>query len=730
MAGERIREDLDLLRPLLEVHEQHHPGGKDLDLISRAFELARDAHAGQVRETGEPYITHPVAVAGILAGYGLDTDTIVAALLHDAVEDTPLTLEEISREFGDSVGLLIDGVTKLDRIRFDSKEEQQAATIRKMVVAMARDVRVLLIKLADRLHNMRTIGVFRLDKQERIARETLEVYAPLAHRLGAQDIKHELESRCFAILYPKRHAEIEELIQQRSPHREVVIEEAVTQIADALTAAGIDAEVSGRPKHHYSIYRKMVTSGRPFEEIHDLIGVRVIVRDLPSCYAALGVVHAKWPPLHGRFKDFVAMPKYNLYQSIHTTVIGPGGKALEVQIRSWEMHQRAEYGIAAHWRYKEGASADGLPWLADLRELEEDQADPEDFLRSMKLDLYQDEVFVVTPAGDVKTLPLGATPVDFAYAIHTEVGHRCTGARVNGRLVPLNTKLESGDVVEILTSNRADAGPSRDWAKFVGTSRARGRIKQWFQRERREAALAEGRQRVFELLRKEGLGLGQAARDRILTAVAADLGHKDLSSLYAAVGEGGLTAAMVVTRVVREVRPGSEEEHEDEDLLAPPRLHRTRAKGSGIVVEGFDDMWVRIARCCAPVPGDSIVGFVTVGHGVSVHRADCVNVGTLQQERIVDVDWAADRIGSFTVWVQVEALDRSGLLRDVTSAVSDMGGNILASSSSTGRDRTAILRYEVELIDPEQIHRLLSGMQAVDGVYEAHRIVPRTSDDE
>jgi GTP pyrophosphokinase len=710
---------------LLELHTAHHPDSGDPESIRRAFEVARDAHGSQTRKTGEPYITHPIAVAEVLAGYGMDVDTIAAALLHDVVEDTPVTLEEIQKEFGDEVAHLIDGVTKLDRVRFDSKEEQQAATIRKMVVAMARDVRVLLIKLADRLHNMRTLGALAPEKQQRIAAETLEVYAPLAHRLGAQDIKHELESRCFEILHPKRHAEIEELIQQRSPHREAVIEDAIARIHDALSEAGIDAEVSGRPKHHYSIYRKMVEQGRPFEEIHDLIGLRVIVRDLPSCYAALGVIHAMWKPLHGRFKDFVAMPKFNLYQSIHTTVIGPDGKALEVQVRSWEMHQRAEYGIAAHWRYKEGVSAEDVPWLADLEELEDGQADPEEFLNDMKLDLYQDEVFVVTPAGDVKVLPLGATPVDFAYAVHTEVGHKCSGAKVNGRLVPLDTKLESGDVVEIMTSKASDAGPSRDWAGFVSSARARSRIKQWFQRERREAAQADGRDRVMDLLRKEGLGLGQAARDRILTAVAADLGHKDLSSLYAAVGEGGLTAAMVVTRVLREARPEQDlAEAADEDLLAPATIHRTKATGSGIIVEGYDDMWVRIARCCAPVPGDPIIGFVTIGHGVSVHRSDCVNVGGFQEERLVDVQWAPDRIGAFAVWIQVEALDRSGLLRDVTTAVSDVGGNILASSSVTGRDRTAILRYEVELADPGQIHTLLAGVRSVDGVYEAQRIVP------
>ncbi len=708
--------------PIVRVFSKTRPG-VDIEPIVRAYDVAHRQHMGQFRKSGEPYITHPLAVALVLAEYGLDRDTIVAGILHDTVEDTPLTLEEVEREFGPEVALLIDGVTKLDRIRFESREVAQAATIRKMVVAMAQDVRVLLIKLADRLHNLRTIDPLSPEKQQRIATESLEVYAPLAHRLGVQEIKHEMENRCFKILMPGRYAEIEDQIQQRAPQREAFIEEALARVREILEDSGIVAEVTGRPKHYYSIYRKMVTTGQPFEDIHDLIGIRIITDDIRNCYAALGLIHTMWPPVHGRFKDYIAMPKFNLYQSLHTTVIGPDGKPLEVQIRSRDMHERAEFGIAAHWRYKEGASSD-LPWMADLRLLQDDHDDPEEFLTHLKLDLYQDEVFILTPKGQVKTLPRNATPIDFAYSIHTEVGHRCAGARVNGRLVPLDSRLESGDIVEIITSRSPDAGPSRDWMKIVRTSRAKAKIRQWFSKERRETALGEGRDRVAALIKKENLGLNAADRDRALTAVAKDLGHGDLDALYVAVGEGGTSAASVLTRFLRIVRP---DESEDDDLLAPPKPRSEVRTGPGVIVEGLDDVWVRIARCCAPVPGDDILGFVTVGRGVSVHRSDCTNVEAMgdRRERMIEVAWAPHRVGTFAVWIQVEALDRSGLLRDVTSAVSDMGGNITASSSVTGSDRVAILRYEVELSDPAQLERLVAELRSVDGVYDAYRLLPR-----
>ena len=710
---------------VLAEYVRHHPGA-DTSVLERAYRMAEQAHRGQRRKSGEPYITHPVAVTAILAEYGLDEATLAAGFLHDTVEDTELGLEDIVAEFGQEVAFLIDGVTKLDRLEYDSPQQAQAATIRKMVVAMAQDVRVLIIKLCDRLHNIRTVSALRVEKQERVARETLDIYAPLAHRLGVQEIKHELEDRCFQILYPDRFAEIEKRLADRAPERDVFIEKIVHELEAMVAEADIGAEISGRPKHHYSIYRKIVESGRPFEEIHDLIGVRVVVETVQQCYGVLGLVHARWMPVSGRFKDYIAMPKFNLYQSLHTTVIGPDGRPLEVQIRTQEMHRLAEAGVAAHWRYKEGKEATTLAWAGDLQALQGED-DPQEFLDSLKLDLYQDEVFVMTPNGDVKTLPRGATAVDFAYAVHTEVGHRCVGARINGRLMPLSTRVESGDIIEVLTSRSADAGPSRDWLRFVRTSRARSKIKQWFLKERRELAAVEGRDQVLTALRKESLGLSANERDALLSEVAAEFAKQDITALMAAVGEGEVGVNAVVHKIVRSVRP----EDDDEDLLAPVRPRKYSSAGPGIIVEGLDDMMVRIARCCAPVPGDGIVGFVTVGRGVSVHRDDCTNLNALadeRRERMVDVAWSADRIGSFAVWVQVEALDRTKLLRDVTEVISDLGGNISASSSITGRDRVAILRYEVELSDPGSVDKLIHDLRGVDGVFAAFRLVSEPSD--
>ncbi len=711
------------LGPVLRPYHEHHPEAPDTAILD-AYRLAERMHRGQFRKSGEPFIVHPIAVTAVLADYGLDVETLVAALLHDTVEDTDLTLDEVRQRFGEQVALMIDGVTKLDRIKFGSQEEAQAATIRKMVVAMAQDVRVLLIKLADRLHNLRTISALRPEKQQRIAKETLEVYAPLAHRLGMEEVKHEMEDRCFAVLQPLRYEEIQQQLAARTPERDAYLEKVMTEVRGALQDAGVDATVTGRPKHPYSIYRKMVAIGQAFSEIHDIIGIRITTEEMRDCYAALGVIHAMWPPVQGRFKDYIAMPKFNLYQSLHTTVIGSDGRPLEVQIRTREMNRRAESGIAAHWRYKEGGGAADLQWMADVRFLHEEYRDPNEFLAGLKLDLYQDEVFVLTPAGDVRTLPRGATPVDFAYTIHTEVGNRCVGARVNGRLVSLGTRLESGDIVEILTSKSPDAGPSRDWLGFVRTSRARAKIKQWFSKERREVAVAEGRDQIAAALRKEGLGLSAAERDRQLESVSTEMGLRDLDALFAAVGESSTSAATVVARIVRNVRPQLEG---DEALPETPTSRRTAPSGAGIVVEGYEGMWVRVARCCAPVPGDDIVGFVTVGRGVSVHRSDCTNIAAMgaHRERMIDVSWAPDRVGSFTIWVQVEALDRTRLLRDVTSAISDQGGNIVASSSATGRDRVAVLRYEIELSDPGQVPRLLEELRRVEGAYDAYRLVPR-----
>jgi len=708
------------LEVVLEEWRRHYPQADD-DLVRRAYDEAARAHAGQFRKSGEPYITHPLAVAHVLAGYGLDAETVAAALLHDTVEDTDVTLDQVEQQFGVTVAALIDGVTKLDRIAFGSHEEFQAATIRKMVVAMARDVRVLLLKLADRLHNVRTIAPLRPEKQRRIASETLEVYAPLAHRLGVQEIKHEMEDRCFAILHPRRDQEIRDLLATRAPKRDAYIAEVVGAVERLLAEHDISATVSGRPKHIYSIYRKLVDSGRTFDEIHDLIGIRVITKSVSDCYAALGIVHTHWPPVHGRFKDYVAMPKFNLYQSIHTTVLGPDGKPLEVQIRTLEMHERAERGIAAHWRYKEGDAPSSPEAVREITEGSDEFDSPAEFLAGLKLDLYQDEVFVFTPAGEVKSLPAGATPVDFAYSVHTEVGHRCTGAKVNGRLVPLSTRLESGDIVEIITSKADD--PSRDWLKFVRTGRAAAKIRQWFTRERRERSIADGREQVGRLLRKEGLGLGAGERDELLAEVARGLGHRDRDAMYQSIGDGAVQAATIVGRLRRLLEPDAPEE----EFVPTPRAPLApRSPSRGVVVEGLSDMWVRLARCCSPVPGDQIVGFVTVGRGVSVHRSDCTNMEALEDrtERMVEVSWGADQADRFTTWVQVEALDRSGLLRDVTIALSELGMNIASSSTSTGSDRIAVLRFEVELADASQVDRAVAAIHGVEGVFDAYRLTP------
>ena len=711
------------LEPILAAMRRHFPGGQGEEIVIRAYEVAQRTHAGQFRLSGDPFITHPIAVALILADYGLDAETIAAALLHDTIEDTDLTLEEVHAEFGPAVARLTDGVTKLDRVEFDlSREAAQAETIRKMIVSMAQDVRVLIIKLVDRLHNLRTIHPLPREKQKTKARESLELYAPLAHRLGFQELKHEMENRSFAVLYPARYQEIEDLIQLRAPEREAVIDQVIGEMRSMLAGVNVEADLEGRPKHHYSIYRKMVDSRLPFEDIYDLIGVRVIVEEVKECYAALGLVHAHWTPVQGRFKDYVAVPKFNLYQSLHTTVIGPDGKPLEVQIRTHEMHARAEFGIAAHWRYKEGRSkADDLVWIGDLRRLQEDYDEPVEFLDNLKLDLYEDMVFVLTPRGEVRALPRGATPVDFAYSIHTEVGHRCTGAKINGRLLSLSTELESGDIVEIITAKADDSGPTRDWLSFVRTSRARSKIKQWFTRARREASLQSGKERVSDLIRRERIRFPKGGAGAVLDEVAPALGYRDTETLYIAVGDGSLSPLTVISRVKRFL---AAPDGEDLGLQDAVRRRVDRPAGEGVIVEGLDDVWVRIARCCSPAPGDDLAGFVTVGRGVSIHRADCSNIERLgdRPHRMIEASWAPEQVSSFTVWFQVEALDRPNLLRDVTSVISDAGGNIVGASSRTDRDRVAVLRYEVELSDPGQLSRVLAAMRRVESVYEAYRL--------
>ena len=715
------------LAPLLATFRQHHPKTSTV-LIAQAYALAAAAHEGQTRKSGEPYIHHPLSVARIVADLGLDDVTVAAALLHDSVEDTGVTLEQVARQFGDEVAAIVDGVTKLDRVQFDSKAAQQAASMRKMLVAMAKDLRVLMIKLADRLHNMRTLGAMAPEKQARIARETIDVYAPLAHRLGMQDLKQQLEDLSFATLHPKQYAEIDHMVAERSPERELYLEQVLEEVRQRLSELGVEAEVSGRPKHLWSIYEKMVVKGRQFDDIYDLVGIRVTVESVRDCYAALGSIHATWRPVQGRFKDYVAMPKFNLYQSLHTTVIGPQGKPLEVQLRTTEMHQRAEFGVAAHFAYKRGTPADELAWLNRIVDWQQETQDPEQFMETLKVDLEQDEVYVFTPKGRVITMVKGATPIDFAYAVHTEVGHACVGARVNGRLVSLSHQLTSGDTCEIFTSKVEGSGPSRDWLQIVQTPRAANKIRQWFSRERREDARETGREEFLKQLRKEGLPT-QKLPTGVLDEAALDLNYLDVDALYTAIGEHHVSPEAVVARVSRLLSAGDPEREEQlPTSVTRTSSMRSNRSGAGVHVEGLDDVMVRLSRCCTPVPGDEIIGFVTRGRGVSVHRADCANAASLQEgqrDRLIEVEWDSDLSGGiFVASIEVRSLDRPGLLGDVSGVLAEHKVNIIACAMKTDRDRMASMRFDCELGDPSHLDAVLGRIRAIDGVYQSYRVLP------
>ncbi|GHK03063.1 RelA/SpoT family protein [Streptomyces sp. NPDC003753] len=736
-----------VLEPLLRIVRSNDPKIENSTLrqIERAYQVAERWHRGQKRKSGDPYITHPLAVTTILAELGMDPATLMAGLLHDTVEDTEYGLDQLRRDFGDTVALLVDGVTKLDKVKFG--EAAQAETVRKMVVAMAKDPRVLVIKLADRLHNMRTMRYLKREKQEKKARETLEIYAPLAHRLGMNTIKWELEDLAFAILYPKMYDEIVRLVAERAPKRDEYLAVVTDEVQADLRAARIKATVTGRPKHYYSVYQKMIVRGRDFAEIYDLVGIRVLVDTVRDCYAALGTVHARWNPVPGRFKDYIAMPKFNMYQSLHTTVIGPNGKPVELQIRTFDMHRRAEYGIAAHWKYKQEAVAgaskvrtdtprssakdkdaiNDMAWLRQLLDWQKETEDPSEFLESLRFDLSRNEVFVFTPKGDVIALPAGATPVDFAYAVHTEVGHRTIGARVNGRLVPLESTLDNGDLVEVFTSKAPGAGPSRDWLGFVKSPRARNKIRAWFSKERRDEAIEQGKEAIARAMRKQNLPIQRILTGDSLVTLAHEMRYPDISSLYAAIGEGHVAAQNVVQKLVQALG-GEEAATEEIDEAVPPSRGRGRKRRAssdpGVVVKGVDDVWVKLARCCTPVPGDPIIGFVTRGNGVSVHRSDCVNVESLSREpeRILDVEWAPTQSSVFLVAIQVEALDRSRLLSDVTRVLSDQHVNILSAAVQTSRDRVATSRFTFEMGDPKHLGHVLKAVRGVEGVYDVYRV--------
>ena len=723
------------LDPLFRIIRANHPKA-DMPLIERAYRTAERIHQGQMRKSGDAYITHPLAVTTILAELGMNEPTLCAALLHDTVEDTEYTLAELDRDFGPEVAFLVDGCTKVDKIKYG--ESAKSDTIRKMIIAMSRDIRVLVIKLADRLHNMRTLHYLRPDKQSRIAQETLEIFAPLAHRLGMNAIKWELEDLSFGTLHPKIYDEIVRMVAEAAPSRDEFLSKVIEQVQADLRSAKIKASVTGRPKHYYSIYQKMIVRGRDFTDIFDLVGLRVLVESNRDCYAALGVLHVRWNPLPGRFKDYIAMPKFNMYQSLHTTVLGPEGSPVELQIRTDEMHRRAEYGVAAHWKYKEGKGiplpakggddAGDLVWVRQLLDWQRETDDPSEFLDSLRFEINSTEVYAFTPKGEVVSLPQGSTPIDFAYAIHTEVGHKTIGARVNGRLVPLESALTNGDLVEIFTSKAQNAGPSRDWLTFVRSPRARNKIRHYFTRERREESVENGREALARQMRKGGLPLQRLLTLEHLTAVAGYFKLPDVTALYAAVGEGTVGAQAVVNRLI--IVEGGEEmvaDETSEDRVVTGRRRRSSTGGraeSGIHVIGASDLLVKLAKCCTPVPGDDIMGFVTKGSGVSVHRVTCVNAASLRKEseRLISVEWAPTAKSSFLVAIQVEALDRNRLLSDITRALSDQHVNILSAGLTTTKDRICRAKFTFETADPTHLDHVLRAIRSVPAVYDVYRI--------
>ena len=737
---------LNPLDPIKKVCESHHPD-EDLSILDRAYRRAVIQHSAQRRKSGEPYIIHPLAVSQILADLGMGPIVVAAGLLHDTVEDTDYTLDQCRAEFGDTVAGLVDGVTKLSQLEVG--DSAQAETIRKLVVAMSRDVRTLVVKLADRVHNARTWRYVKTTSAQKKARETLDVYAPLANRLGMNAIKTELEELSFKVLYPKIYNEIVVLVARRAGQRDVYLKQILAEINEDLDEQNIKAYVTGRPKDYFSIYQKMIVRGHDFANIYDLVGVRIIVDTIQDCYAALGAVHARWNPVPGRFKDYIAMPKLNMYQSLHTTVVGPGGKPVEIQIRTWDMHRRAEFGIAAHWKYKENGQAgralsspdksdrkrdennqelsevDNLKWIQQLADWTSETPDSNEFLGSLKEDLGSSEVYVFTPKGKIVSLPAHATPVDFAYAVHTEVGHRTMGARVNGRLVPLDTTLDNGDTVEILTSKSDTAGPSRDWLSFVKSPKARNKIRQWFSKERRTEAIEEGRDELTRAMRKRNLPVNTLLTPEALVGVADDLNFPNADAVFAAIGDGQVSTQNVISHLVKDAGADEvDEEVEQEVLPLKPVERKASSSSTGVSVKGVGDVWIKLARCCMPVPGDNIIGFITRNQGVSVHRTDCQNMIDLknkQPERVVEVEWTSTK-GLFMVKIQVEALDRRNLLSDVTRVLSDHGVNIISGTIATGSDRVATSQFSFEMADPQHLNSLLAAVRKIDGVFDVYRI--------
>ncbi|MFL5895566.1 MAG: RelA/SpoT family protein [Thermoleophilaceae bacterium] len=737
-------EERDLLGDLFAVIEEHAGAGVppiDRDTVERAFVFACEHHADQRRRSGEDFITHPVSVAKICAGMRLDTSTLVAALLHDTVEDTSATLDEVREEFGDEVCRLVDGVTKLTGITFQSRDEKQAENYRKMMVAMAQDIRVVLIKLADRLHNMRTIAALPKNKQQEKARETLDIFAPLAHRLGIHAIKWELEDLAFATLHPRKFREIRDTVNQQRGQREDYVARAGDYLEKELAEVGIEAQISGRAKHFYSIYMKMTKKGREFNEIYDLTAMRVLVHSVKDCYGAIGVIHALWKPLPGRFKDFVAMPKFNNYQALHTTVIGPEGQPLEIQIRTSEMHDIAEYGIAAHWLYKDRygdgdkAAAQGatekVEWLKQLLDWQKDLSDPQEFADTFRRDLFEDEVFVFTPKGEVKSLPAGATPLDFAYEIHTDVGHRCVGAKVNGKIVPLHYELQSGDICEVLTSKK-ERGPSRDWLALAKTTRAQSKIRAWFKRERREDSERSGRDILHENLRRAGLPAQKIAGSPLLADVIREMGFKKADDFYISLGQAKISSKVVVNKVMQRLKQGeSAMETASGAAALLEHAEQTAARKTvpsseyGIRVDGVQDVALRLAKCCRPVPGDPILGYISLGKGITVHHEHCPNVKALMRnpERFTKVEWEGDTAASLRVELQVDAWDRTRLLEDLSRTFAESGINILEARCTVVHPMVKN-RFVVEVGDTAALKAAIQRLRNIESVFDAYRVTP------
>jgi GTP diphosphokinase / guanosine-3',5'-bis(diphosphate) 3'-diphosphatase len=709
----------------------------DLSFITKAYEYARNAHEGQFRKSGEPYIHHPVEVAAILVNLQMDPVTVAAGFLHDVVEDTPITLKDISTQFNEEVAMLVDGVTKLKKIKFKSKEEQQAENHRKMFVAMAQDIRCILIKLADRLHNMRTLKHMPKEKQIQKANETLEIFAPLAHRLGISTIKWELEDVSLRYLNPQQYYRIVNLMQQKRAEREEYVHQVMDEMKSKLKEVNIQVDISGRPKHIYSIYRKMAKQGKQFNEIYDLLAVRIIVQNIKDCYAALGIIHTAYKPMPGRFKDYIAMPKANMYQSLHTTVIGPKGDPLEVQIRTSDMHRVAEYGIAAHWAYKEGATKapvssfeNKLTWFREILEWQNDVVDAEEFMESLKVDLFSDMVFVFTPKGDVYELPSGSVPIDFAYRIHTEIGNRCIGAKVNGKMVTLDYRLKTGDIIEILTSKHS-YGPSQDWLKITQSSHAKNKIRQWFKRERREENVAKGKELVEKEIKNRGYDLKDIFTNDNIQYVAQKYNFAGEEDMYAAVGYNGITAAQIATRLTDKVRRKKEQDPDNSELLdairdSAEKPEPKRRTDSGIVVKGIDNMLIRLSKCCNPVPGDDIVGYITKGRGVSVHREDCVNVHNEDaQVRLLPVEWEGDleQPKNYNVDIEINGFDRRGLLNEVLHAVAETKTNITAVSGKSDRNKMATISMSISIHNVSHLQKVVERIKRIPDIYAVRRLM-------